>query len=107
MDNCDIISVDKRLVLFENMSNTYQIPLPIIFRQEYAVETKTETVTVSEDVALNEAYAAASESILSLMPEAELISRESHYEVTDGVLVLTVELECIEDIAYETFIGVV
>lgn len=107
MDNCDIISVDKRLVLFENMSNTYQIPLPIIFRQEYAVETKTETVTVSEDVALNEAYAAASESILSLMPEAELISRESHYEVTDSVLVLTVELECIEDIAYETFIGVV
>ena len=105
-DNCDIIRVDRRVVLFENFSELLQIPLPIIFSNEYLPVTRVTRVTLTEEEALAEANAQASLFILNEMPEAEMISRDSYYEIIDGILVLTVTVECIEDIASEVLIGV-
>jgi similar to stage IV sporulation protein len=105
-DNCDIIRVNRRIVLFENMSKALQIPLPIIISNEYLPVTETIRVTLTEEEALSRAEATVSQRILETMPEAELITRESYYEIAGDTLILTVTLECIEDIASETFIGV-
>jgi hypothetical protein len=105
-DNCDIIRVNRRVVLLEGLSESFSIPLPICIISEYEQKYDAVDVVLTEEEAMARAEALASEKLLELEPE-EIISRESYYEVRDGVLVLVTELELIEDIATEAFIGVV
>ena len=108
LDNkCDIITVSKRVVLFEGISDKLEIPLPISIQKEVAQIYVEENVSYTEEQALLIAEEKMSENVLSVLPEAEIISRESYYEVINGVLKLTWMIECIEDISSEVPIGIV
>lgn len=106
-DKCDIITLNKRVVLFEGLSQRFETPLPVSVRTEYADIYEDVDVTYSEEEALLIAENEMAQAISEVLPEAEMISKESGYEVIDGVLVLTWNIECIENIVSEVPIGIV
>ncbi len=106
-DKCDIITLNKRVVLFEGLSQKLETPLPISIRTEYVEIYENVDVTYSEEEALLIAENEMIQAISEVLPEAEMISKESYYEIIDGVLVLTWSIECIENIASEIPIGIV
>lgn len=106
-DKCDIITVNKRVVLFEDASSKLQTPLPMSVRYEYADIYVDESVSYTESEALIIAKEQMAKAVAEALSDAEMVSKDSYYEVIDGVLVLTWEIECIEDIALEVPIGIV
>ena len=106
-EKCDIITVNKRVVLFEGVSQKLETPLPISVCYEYADIYEDVRVKYSENEALLIAEEEMAKAVFEALPEAEMISKESYYEVIDGVLVLTWNIECIENIALEVPIGIV
>lgn len=106
-DKCDIITLEKRVVLFEDTSAILETPLPISIYYEYVDIYEDKQVTYTEEEALMIAENEMARRIMEALPDAELVSKNSRYEIVDGVLVLTWEIECIENIAFEVPIGVV
>lgn len=106
-DKCDIITLDKRVVLFEGTSAILETPLPISVYCEYADIYEDKHVTYTEEEALLIAENEMARRVAEILPDAELVSKNSRYEIIDSVLVLTWEIECIENIAFEVPIGVV
>jgi hypothetical protein len=106
-DKCDIITVNKRVILFEGVSQDLQTPLPISICCEYAETYEEVTINYTEQEALLIAEEKMSKAVSDELPEAEMLTKNSSYKVNDGVLVLIWEIECIEDIAVEVPIGIV
>ena len=106
-DNCDIIVENKRVVLFEGMGEAFEIPLPIIMTTEVCRVYGQREVSYTEDEALLLAEKQMSETVSKELMDAELISKNDYYEVIDGVLKLTWEISCIQDIGTESPIGLI
>lgn len=104
---CDIIKESKRVVLFEELGESWHIPLPVTIVTEYALVTEETEFSYTEEEALKVAEKEMSLLYASIMSGAELMSKTVESELIDGVLKLTWEVECIIDIGRETPIGLV
>lgn len=106
-DKCDIIEVNKRLVLFEGFGHGFEIALPITFKTVYVPKYEEIFVTYTEDEALKIAMAEMSEQVNEELKDAELLSKTEGHYIDSGVLVLVWDITCIEDIACESPIGII
>ncbi len=104
---CDIIKENRRVVLFEGVGDPWQIPLPVTVVSEYAVITEEMEYSHTEEEALSIAEKEMSLLYSSEVADAELMSKNVETVIEDGILTLTWEVECIEDIGCETPIGLV
>lgn len=104
---CDIIKESKRVVLFEDLGESWHIPLPVTIVTEYALVTEEIPFSYTEEEALKVAEKEMAFLYASVMSGAELMSKTVESELDGGVLKLTWEVECIIDIGRETPIGLV
>lgn len=107
--DCDIITERKRIVLFEDSDLIGGVPLPVTLITEFYEEVTEEEVTRTEAEALAVAEEEMAGLVASELADAELISRESSYELrlTDegDALLLRWKIVCIQDIAEEVPLG--
>ncbi len=104
---CDIIKESRRVVLFEKLSGGWQIPLPASMVLEYALIKEEKNYTLSESEALSLAEKEMASLYEAVLGSAELVKKTEVSVLQDGVLTLTWEIKCIEDIGRETPIGLV
>ncbi len=108
--SCDIIE-QRRIILFENGRLTGGIALPISVINGYACEYEEITAELSLDEAISEAKQRMSRVISYELEGAEIFSKSENYYVEErdecDVLILTLYVVSVENIAKEVPIGIV
>lgn len=105
LDGCDIITVNRRVVLFEGLGKSFEIPLPITLQAVYTDVYEDVSVTYTEDEALAIAEKMMAQLLANELSDAELLRKETNIDVVDGVLTLSLSIECVQNIATEAPIG--
>ena len=94
----DTIEEEKRLCLFD------RVELPVFIIKTTYSEYVTETEKISEEQALSIAEKELAGQTEKTLSEAQILAREEHTEINDGILTLYADIDCIADITSEIFI---
>ena len=94
----DTIEEEKRLCLFD------RVELPVFIIKTTYSEYVTETEKISEEQALSIAEKELAGQTEKTLSEAQILAREERTEISDGILTLYADIDCIADITSEIFI---
>lgn len=106
-DSCDIITVNKRIVLFEGLGEAVSVPLPMSVITQYVDIYADEKVSYTEDEALAVAEKRMSEIVISELEGAEILKKDVTCSLIENVLTLRWSITCIQDIGTEAPIGLI
>lgn len=101
----DKIRSVERITLFEDIDWLPTVRLPIFIIEEQLVKYGQTKRTLTENEARAAALRELSDIVEAQLPEAEILERSVTFETENGVLLLSAELRCVEDIAKEQLIG--
>lgn len=97
--SCDTIEVERRLYLFG------KIALPIFVTERTHSFYEMQTVTLSQEEAITEAYAQIHAQGEETLMAAEILARRTNFDFGETALTLHEEVDCILDIAEEVKIS--